>query len=123
MAREKVYPFLYTLKDASGEVCKHGKGTVPTRSKKAILSYLKKRHYTWDSAKVKFHGSEDAALDAERAADDRYIAVHGKLPRGSKKRGGGGRRAVARCKAKCLDGTRCRYKPLEGNYGYCGVHR
>ena len=123
MANKKTFPFTYTLKDEAGEVCKHGKGTVPKQSEEALVTYFRRRGYSWDSADVEFHPSEDSALKTERLKDEQYIATHGKLPRGAMVRGGGGRRTESRCKARLRDGTRCRYKPLAGNYGYCGVHR
>lgn len=122
MARQ-IYPFTYTLRDEGKDVCKYGKGTVSEKSEAALIKYLKRRGYTWHSADIEWHPTEADALEAERAADDEFIRRHGRLPLGSSRRGGAGRRVEKQCRQTCNNGNRCRNRALPGNYGFCGHHR
>jgi hypothetical protein len=110
-----------------GDIQRVGKGGCAQMSAKQAAEYLKAAYpeedWDWDLADIRFHSSEAAALKEERRAIDAYERAKGHLPPWNSIRGGGGRRVFARCKGITATLERCRNDALEGNYGFCGVHR
>lgn len=123
MAKKQTFPFSYTLHDEDGDFCKAGKGRATSQTDAAAIAYLNGRGYLWSTARIEWHSTGSAALKAENRKEAEHVKERGKLPRGSKRASGGGRRAEMQCKAKKRDGKRCINRALVGNYGYCGVHR
>jgi len=121
------YWFTYQLR-RNGRVLRRGKGHVDIKSEDAIEAYLRQRYPPhdwgiWDEFGLHWHSTESAALKGEEYSIDSYERAMGALPPWNVQRGGGGGRAYVRCKAGLADGRRCQNDALEGNYGYCGIHR
>ena len=111
------YDFTYTIFD--GDIpLRVGKGYVTEKSVDAVRRYLRRRYGSegWDSFGHSWHYSESAALKKEKAIINEYVETFGELPPANFARGGGGRQRYVKCKA-------CDNDALEGNYGFCGIHR
>ncbi len=95
-----------------------GKGHCFGRTETQIISYLRSRYGSegWTRANIRWHTSESASLKEEKWRIDQYKEVHGRFPPWNLIRGGGGRQIFVKCKL-------CANDALDGNYGFCGIHR
>lgn len=116
--------FTYEIVEGD-DIARIGKGHTVSKSPRAVIRYLRSRYGAqgWASADVAWHASEAAALKRERRAINEHVDIYGVLPPRNRARGGGGRQIYAKCKAYTVSGQRCCNDALEGNYGFCGVHR
>jgi hypothetical protein len=77
----------------------------------------------WDTFDYDWHATESAAFKREVRLIDAYTDRKGELPPWNARRGGGGGQSYFACRAGRSDGSPCRNLALDGNYGFCGVHR
>lgn len=100
------------------ETSRIGKGGVANQTDSAVVRYLQGRYGidVWDAAKIAWHFSESAALKAETLKMEHFVNRYGRLPLWNRRHGGGGRQIYPKCKI-------CRNDALNGNYGFCGIHR
>jgi hypothetical protein len=113
----------HLLKDK--RIMRKGKGHRARRSVDAVEGYLEQRYpkLPWDAFRFAWHFSEAAALKYETRSIDAYMRLTGDHPPWNRVRGGSGRQSCFRCKAYKANGEPCLNDTLEGNYGFCGVHR
>lgn len=108
--------FTYSL-CRGDNVVRKGKGVVREQRPALIQNYLKRRYGKgWSASSFAWHTSESAALKHEMRSIDDFSLKEGHLPAWNKHRGGGGARRYARCRD-------CRNSALEGNFGFCALHR
>lgn len=124
MARRAEFFFSYRLLER-GRTKRIGKGGVAAPNADAVDRYLADAYpgRGWDRFEHEWHSTESAAFKAEERKIDAYRLATGRLPPWNEIRGGSGGSSYVNCKDVLGDGRPCRNLALQGNYGFCGVHR